>query len=689
MTASDRAWLDEIVGELDLVAHGPLLLLVDKADDAQLPALLRALEARGAPPVLSVTVRGLVQSPPGSVVLYAPDPAEMAALNAARTVLRDRRLKVLLWCDEPRTRALYEGASDVYDWISRYIECPRGVPLFPVLRVKRWTEEGIPYVELQGSRWREVLDATGERWTEVPHEVLDEYAKTVAFVRAHPGERFCVRELGLEFGRCVRLVVAARSEGTMLPVAHVGEVHLRWYRRVQAEPVGFPLLIERSPNLAASDAAGLGVELLHFEDGVSAWTGLARPVPAEGDPVLESLWQRYDDEREDGHPIGMDPSYRLRAMVDALGDARRQEQVATGDWYDWLLGVETLYFGDVLAEWVREEVPFAKSNPVLLGAGMALAGERVPSPPTPAELIALVRAQRDELDRRALCSIVGLLWLSHSLQRGEYRWAYDGFAQIEHESFPWMDETLRALAAWLSGELPGEKLRIGAAILPPIVDIAMTQAELDCGPHVRPDGRTPHPWFHEWFGDDELLGWVHSVRYRETPASEHLPTDELPALPEGESVAERRGLLHAWRRRLLNAEVALEEGAFDRADDGLQRAFEGLVRHAGEQHPMTLYALAMRGRLFARLGAHERAGDLLRRALAALAAQLGPTHPEALRVRLELARIEDGSVEGVASARSGLIDALERRFGPRSPLTQSAQRECARWSSTPPPSTKS
>lgn len=688
MTTPRELWLDDLVSELDLVDQGAALLLVNNADNAQLPSLLRALENRGTMPVLCVSSQVLSSVTVGSVVVYEPQPEDMASFNMARPVIRERLLKILLWCDAERTRLLAERAPDTYDWISRYIECPRGVSQHAVLRLKRWTESGESFVELEGDRWRDVLDATGEQWVEVPAAKLENYATTVEFLRANRDKRVFAKGVGhsLYWWGAVRLVIAAMTEGFRLPVVFVGESWLRWYREFHTEPVALGELVELSAHnlfgLPASDAAALGVQLLHFEEGRKRWGGLTRPVPTGDDDVLESLWSQYDAVRERNRPLRMDPRYQLLQVVGLLGSGRRSEVVPIHQWDRWMQDDRVLQVVDVFAGWVSADLPFAKSNPMLTHLLAALAGEPSKPAPTPNELHLQLRALEGSADRERFAVAVATLWLARSVQSGHFRFAaesvkaFESLAQVAAAFPTW----LKSLAAWLAGDLAWGCEWDVPIVLPPSLWLLSVRGALDVGVDLQ--SLAPNAFALYEMADAVLyfLPTIHQSRYdvfvmpSPTRESEDFTLSGLTHLP-----GEERGLMHALQLRLLYGEAAMERGAFDIAESQIQRGLSEMRQSLGEEHPVTLYAQAMLGRLYALLGAHSGAAKLLRDSFTKLKTILGDTHPETLRVRLELARVFDSSIEAVAAARRGITIALEARFGSRSPLTQFARRQAQGW----------
>lgn len=68
----------------------------------------------------------------GSAIVLAPRPEDADWLNQRRQLFAERKLKVVLWCDEATTIALARSAPDLYDWIGHRQTCSPGPAPFAV-----------------------------------------------------------------------------------------------------------------------------------------------------------------------------------------------------------------------------------------------------------------------------------------------------------------------------------------------------------------------------------------------------------------------------------------------------------------------------------------------------------------------------------------------------------------------------
>jgi hypothetical protein len=661
----DRAWLDEICDDLALADDSPTLILIDRACDAQLPSLLRAVAARFGEAALATTVRELRALPAHQIVVFAPDLSEFEALNRARPMLRELRLRVLCWCDSSRSRLLAERASDVYDWISRYVECPPVPHSLALWQMRRWEASAEPYVELRGADWRAVLDGMHEPWIEVPYDVLDDYQRTVAFVRAHKGHRIASRAPGdhLDYFAGVRLIAAALTEQCPLPVTLVGAASMRWFKAIDSVAPSVSEIIEARRDSRASlpiaELAALGRELLSNE----APSAVALPVPTAGDAKLEAAWDRFDEAREGNHPIGMDPSYRLLSLSRQIGSGRSTRVVPVEQWWPEVTDWELLQLSDIYAHWASEGLQFVRANPEFVRALLINAEERSILELAPLDTNDATTAPLALLER-----------LQRALFSGDYASAQRWLAAQRAPSANVADEFERwfaPYAQWLAGASRASDALPPLRDLPPMLAWLAEQERLDRkgdGEHLRSRSRFDRV---EIDATEEWLPLVHMARYDERVVAPHVeePNDVAGEQP---TTGEARGRLIDLRARVLRGELATEQREFDVAERQFTAGIANMRRWLGDAHPMTLVSRAMHGRMFALLGAHERALSLLDHAANALDQQLGALHADTLRVRLELARVRANDTR-VLRARVGLIEQLEARFGDESPLVRSAR----------------
>jgi hypothetical protein len=102
-------------------------------------------------------VRALDRLAPGSAVVLVPRAEDADWLNQRRQLFAERRLKVVLWCDEATTVALARGAPDLYDWIAHRQTCPPGPAPFAVRGLRAAFDAKWPVV-WSGTEPKEAID---------------------------------------------------------------------------------------------------------------------------------------------------------------------------------------------------------------------------------------------------------------------------------------------------------------------------------------------------------------------------------------------------------------------------------------------------------------------------------------------------------------------------------------------------
>ena len=142
-------WIDETLRYLERLRDGVIVRVAD-AHFGALGALTRAL-ARQYPDLL-VTARAdrVLSAPVGSTVLCTPQAHDAAAYNVARSVFRDRRLRVVLWTDGETGAELRQYAPDFMDWVSLRVQCPDIDPPFWAANLRAAVRAGAPGVTWQG-----------------------------------------------------------------------------------------------------------------------------------------------------------------------------------------------------------------------------------------------------------------------------------------------------------------------------------------------------------------------------------------------------------------------------------------------------------------------------------------------------------------------------------------------------------
>jgi tetratricopeptide (TPR) repeat protein len=133
-------WLDRLVLAIELSARG-VLTLVDGAVPARLREAYLRLRARDPATDVIVDVRRLDELPLGSTAILALKPpigeGSLDWLNLNRPVLSERRLNVVLWCEDDAAAALAWRAPDFFDWITSRVDCPPAPAAHAVAEVKR------------------------------------------------------------------------------------------------------------------------------------------------------------------------------------------------------------------------------------------------------------------------------------------------------------------------------------------------------------------------------------------------------------------------------------------------------------------------------------------------------------------------------------------------------------------------
>jgi tetratricopeptide (TPR) repeat protein len=125
---------------MELSARG-VLTLVDHASPARLREAYLRLRARDPATDVIVDVRRLAELPPGSTAILALEPpiSEDALdwLNLNRPVVAERRLNVVLWCEDDAAASLSWRAPDFFDWISARVDGPPAPAAHAVADVRR------------------------------------------------------------------------------------------------------------------------------------------------------------------------------------------------------------------------------------------------------------------------------------------------------------------------------------------------------------------------------------------------------------------------------------------------------------------------------------------------------------------------------------------------------------------------
>lgn len=143
------AWLDTLAGSLQLARpEGTLLLCRDAWEWALQPLLKRLLPEH---PDLRVVdgLAGLAAVPDGAVVILIPQHDDLDQLNLRRSLLRRRRLRVILWCWKELGELLRLRAPDFTDWILRGVDAPSGPAPYAVEGLRALRQAGVI-----GCRWR-------------------------------------------------------------------------------------------------------------------------------------------------------------------------------------------------------------------------------------------------------------------------------------------------------------------------------------------------------------------------------------------------------------------------------------------------------------------------------------------------------------------------------------------------------
>ena len=140
------------------------------------------------------------------------------------------------------------------------------------------------------------------------------------------------------------------------------------------------------------------------------------------------------------------------------------------------------------------------------------------------------------------------------------------------------------------------------------------------------------------------------------------------ALVDGDPTVEARIVAEA---SLLRGEARYHRGKYPQAESDLRTAYDGLVQHAGRDHPSTHAAHVALGKTLQRLGQPEAAEAIYRGVYDARARRLGTDHPKTIESANLLANILYIS-QRFADAEVRYRDTHARaaeRFGPQHPYS--------------------
>jgi len=113
------------------------MILVDKATPLRLGELVRGLVPEHPDLDVEVDATRLAVAKEGQLVVLVPNLDHAVWLNTERPVVAQRRLSVVLFCDEATSKGLAQRAPDFFHWISHRVECPPAVaPAFAVARLR-------------------------------------------------------------------------------------------------------------------------------------------------------------------------------------------------------------------------------------------------------------------------------------------------------------------------------------------------------------------------------------------------------------------------------------------------------------------------------------------------------------------------------------------------------------------------
>jgi tetratricopeptide (TPR) repeat protein len=159
-TPAEPHWFDKVVVAIDLSAHG-VLTLVDHAAPSRLREAYLRLRVRDPATDLIVDVQRLAELPPGITVILAVTPSissdALDWLNLNRPLVADRRLNIVLWCEDDAAAVLARGAPDFFDWISARVDCPPAPAAFAVADVKAAIRARAPGIAWAGPGLEETL----------------------------------------------------------------------------------------------------------------------------------------------------------------------------------------------------------------------------------------------------------------------------------------------------------------------------------------------------------------------------------------------------------------------------------------------------------------------------------------------------------------------------------------------------
>ena len=133
------------------VSEGGIIVGLNGAHWAAAKPLVAELRGDGAPVRVCVDPRELLSIPAGSRVVLLEYVHDLAWLNLHRPVVRERKLRLFLWCLDQHINEMRVHAADFLDWVSHRVTIPPFLSQFAKRRLEeaqassRWVAVRAPH----------------------------------------------------------------------------------------------------------------------------------------------------------------------------------------------------------------------------------------------------------------------------------------------------------------------------------------------------------------------------------------------------------------------------------------------------------------------------------------------------------------------------------------------------------------
>jgi tetratricopeptide (TPR) repeat protein len=665
-------WFDKIVVAIELSAHG-VLTLVDHAAPSRLREAYLRLRARDSATDLVVDVRRLADLAPGTTVILALTPSitpdALDWLNLNRPLVADRRLNVVLWCEDDAAAILARGAPDFFDWISARVDCPPAPAAFAVADVKaaiRAHAPGIAWIgpgleetlaavrpgrrirRVRVASYQSMIDAlTGREpgWLFLDGIETDFHLRRLRWAMAESGRRVIMFRKALEDSLpgwwTVHALHVPIADAVQELVAATGSGRLAALTDLDATAITAAMFLRRQ-----------GIEAAHLE---ALFLATAHPRALLQDLTPPSKWPRYDTWFRETFDAA-----RLQVTQEALRHARDEDPVVArlrerpSDGETWTsLGGLALEAGDfeVASRWLSMAPQLfpENTNPahlaiVLTQRGRAHHGERD---------LAAARADLEQAHAHAkqsgeasLIALSATALASVLTDAGESRLARACIESVLNTSSELSSEVQAMLEDGLAVSLLAER-HVSTALKHLLRSLSIRRRALGTDDHpsistsLRTLGRA-------LLAQEELVA-ARSHLERSLTIDERLwGTDHLALAPTLRDIAHVQ-----WRTGDLNG-----------ARESLGRALAILRRVLRRDHPDIALTLSMLGRVLADAGDPIGATRALNEALAIQHQVNEGLSVSSAMVRRDLASVlvAQGNLVGAIEHLQQVLATLQQRF---------------------------